>query len=39
MQKFFNNLILRIIRDSPVSNTSHHPQSGEEGKLEPSCLK
>jgi len=31
MQKFFNNLILRIIRDSPVSNTSHHPQFSEEG--------
>jgi len=39
MQKFFNNLILRIIRDTPVSNTSHHPQFGEEGKLEPSWLQ
>ena len=31
MQKFFNDLILRIIQDSSVSNTSHHPQFGEEG--------
>jgi hypothetical protein len=30
MQKFFNNLILRIIHDSSISNTSHHPQFGEE---------
>jgi hypothetical protein len=33
------SLILRIIQDSSVSNTSHHPQSGEEGKLQPSWLQ
>jgi hypothetical protein len=38
MQKFFNNMIFRIIQDGSVSNTSHHPQFGEEGKLEPSWL-
>ena len=41
MQKFFNNLIFRIIQDSSVSNTSHDPQFGEGGKLdilEPSWL-
>jgi hypothetical protein len=32
MQKFFNYLILRIIQDSSVSNTSHHPQLGEKVK-------
>jgi len=38
MEKFFNNLIFGIIQDSSVSNTSHHPHFGEEGKLEPSLL-
>jgi hypothetical protein len=31
MQKFLNNLIFRIVQDSSVSYTSHHPQFGEEG--------
>ena len=38
MQKFFNNLIFGIIEDSSVSNISHHPHFGEDGKLEPSWL-
>jgi len=38
MQKFFNNLIFGIIQDSSVSNNSHHPHFGEDGKLEPSWL-
>jgi len=39
MQKFFNYLILRVIHNSPVSNTSHHPHFCEEGKLEPFWLE
>ena len=31
-------MIFGIILDSSVSNTSHHPHFGEEGKLEPSWL-
>jgi len=35
MQKFLYNLIFRIIEDSSVSNTSHHPQfgGGETGAI------
>ena len=32
-------IILRIIQDSSVSNTSHHRQFGEEGKLQSSQLQ
>ena len=39
MQKFLNNLIFRIVQDSSVSNTSHHPQFGEDGKLETCWLQ
>jgi hypothetical protein len=32
MHKFFNNLILRIVQDSSVSNTLSSSQFGERGE-------